>query len=533
MQVGQVIAGLVKKGVREFVVCPGAHDAVIVEVLVILEERGAVKLWSHFEERGAGFFALGRAMTGKPCAVVTTSGTAAAELLPAVIEAHYQARPLVVVTADRPERFRGSGAPQAIEQAGLFGGYVEGGDDVVVGSSKFQAPSSNAEERGLMEGWSGRGAWQVNVCLEEDAEVGEVPEVEVGRYGPVSRRLELGELAGFLREGIHRGLVVMVGDLKPEDREEAFHFCHGLGAPVVAEATSGLREALVTLQVPNADRALAANPPGKVLRLGGVPSGRFWRDLERLPEVEVCSVTQRGFSGLARESLVVAGEVGRVIRGLGDVDPWGDVLDHLRNAEAVRARIEELLEEYPDSEPALVRTLSAFASLGSSVFLGNSLPIREWNRCAQWQRPVPDVRANRGANGIDGQVSSWLGWSAEWQDAWAVLGDLTALYDLAAPAMLGQVENKGRVLAVINNSGGRIFERLPRLEGMSGRTRKLLRAPQEARLGHWAEMWGMDHLRVDTGEGFDALEGRDAARSLLLELVPDERQTAALWSKLG
>jgi len=533
MQVGQVIGGLIEKGVREFVVCPGAHDAVIVEVLVGLEAKGLVKLWSHFEERGAGFFALGRTMNGMPCAVVTTSGTAAAELLPAVIEAHYQARPLVVVTADRPQRFRGSGAPQAIEQAGLFGGYVEGSDDVVVESSKIQIPNPKEEEAGLLSGWSGRGAWQVNVCLEEDAELGEVPEVEVGSFAPVSPRLGLGELAGFLREGLHRGLVVMVGDLEPEDREDVFHFCHDLGAPVVAEATSGLREGLVALQVPHADRALEANPPGKVLRLGGVPSGRFWRDLERLPEVRVCSVTQRGFSGLARESLVVNGEVGRVIRGLGDVDRWGDVLDHLRDAPAARARMDELLAEYPDSEPALVHTLSAFASLGSSVFLGNSLPIREWNRFGQWQRPVPEVRANRGANGIDGQVSSWLGWSAELEDAWAVLGDLTTLYDLGAPALLGQVENKGRVLAVINNAGGRIFERLPRLEEMAPRTRELLRARVECGLGEWARMWSMDHLRVRSSVDFDALEERAPGRPLLLEVVPDEGQTAALWQKLG
>jgi 2-succinyl-5-enolpyruvyl-6-hydroxy-3-cyclohexene-1-carboxylate synthase len=533
MHVEEVIAGLVGRGVREFVVCPGAHDAVIIEALVRLEEEGVVKLWSHFEERAAGYFALGRTMAGEPCGVVTTSGTAAAELLPAVIEAHYQARPLVAVTADRPPGFRGSGAPQAIEQAGLFGLYTEGVEDVVCEGPRSTARHRTLNEDELMAGWSGRRPWHVNVCLEEDAEAGEMPGVEGGSFEAESPRLELGELAGFLREGIHRGLVVMVGDLEPDDREEAFHFCHGLGAPVVAEATSGLREALVALQIPDADRALAANPPGKVLRLGGVPSGRFWRDLERLPEVEVCSVTQRGFSGLARESLVVDGEVGKVIRGLGDVDPWDDVLDHLRDAEAVRARVEEGLEEFPDSEPALVRTLSAFASLGGSVFLGNSLPIREWNRFAQWQRPVPEVRANRGANGIDGQLGSWLGWSAGTEDAWAVVGDLTALYDPGALAMLGQVERAGRVLAVINNSGGGIFDRLRRLDEMALRTKELIRARVDGRFDGLARMWEMDHLRVSSAADFDALEARDAGRPLLLEVVPDAGQTGAFWRKLG
>lgn len=527
--VGEIVAALIGRGVREFVVCPGAHDAVIVEALVSFEEKGLVRLWSHFEERGAGFFALGRTMAGLPCAVVTTSGTAVAELLPAVVEAHYQARPLVVVSADRPKRFRGSGAPQAIEQAGVFGGYVEGGDEVEVGNSKLQISNSNGEE--LLGGWSGRGPWHLNVCLEEDAEAGELPEVEPGTFEPVWPRLELGSLVGFLREGIHRGLVVMIGDLEPEDREEVFHFCHDLGAPVVAEAGSGLREALVALQLPDADRALRRRPPGKVLRIGGVPSGRFWRDLEGLPEVEVCSVTGRGFAGLARESLVITGGPGRVIRGMGEVEPWGDVLDLLRDAPLSRDGIDEILEEFPDSEPALVRTLSVYASLGSPVFLGNSLPIREWNGFAQWQRPIPDVRSNRGANGIDGQLSSWLGWTAEAEDAWAVVGDLTSLYDLGAPALLGQVEGKGRVLAVINNSGGRIFERLPRLKAMSGRTREFLKAAQDVRFGHWARMWGMEHLVVRGRDDFDALDKRDPGRPLLLEVVPDERQTEAFWER--
>jgi 2-succinyl-5-enolpyruvyl-6-hydroxy-3-cyclohexene-1-carboxylate synthase len=529
--VGELAAALVGRGVREFVVCPGAHDAVIVEALVGLEERGVVRLWSHFEERGGGFFALGRTMAGVPCAVVTTSGTAVAELLPAVVEAHYQARPLVVVSADRPRRFRGSGAPQAIEQAGIFGGYVEGSDDVVVENSKVQDPNSKEECEEILKGWSGRGPWQVNVCLEEDAEAGELPQVVAGEWAPVGPRMELGGLAGFLRDGIHRGLVVMIGDLEPGDREEVFHFCHRLGAPVVAEATSGLREALVALQVPDAERVFLQRPPGKLLRLGGVPSGRFWRDLERLPQVGVCSITRSGFAGLARGSLVVTGDPAAVIRGLGEVGPWGDVLDHLRGASLARARVDELIEEFPDSEPAMVRTLSVFASVASGVFLGNSLPIREWNAFAQWRRPVKEVRANRGANGIDGQVATWLGWSAGAEDAWALTGDLTALYDLAAPALLDQVERKGRVMAVINNGGGRIFDRLPRLTGMSARARELLRTRPEVSFAGWAGMWGMDHLRLSGSAEFDALDERDGKRPLLLEVVPDERQTAMFWQR--
>ena len=117
-------------GVREYVVCAGARNLSLVEALLGSDEA---IVWSHFEERSAGFFALGRTIDSRePCAVVTTSGTAVAELLPAVIEAYYQGRPLVLITADRPAEFRGSGAPQAIEQSSMFSTYVEFSHDIGV-----------------------------------------------------------------------------------------------------------------------------------------------------------------------------------------------------------------------------------------------------------------------------------------------------------------------------------------------------------------------------------------------------------------
>lgn len=253
----------------------------------------------------------------------------------------------------------------------------------------------------------------------------------------------------------------MIGGLEPEEREEVFHFCRELAAPLVIDATSGLREALAPLALHDADRVLSRNPPGKILRIGEVPTCRFWRDLEKLPNISVWSVCRNGLPGLARASDVLRGTADRALRALGDEYLAEDALDHLIGNSARLARTEELLEAYPDSEPALVRQISRYACLGSSVFLGNSLPIREWNLFAQTIRPVPLVRANRGANGIDGQISTWLGATASEENAWAVIGDLTALYDLAAPFVFPQIETRGRVLAVINNRGGHIFPASP------------------------------------------------------------------------
>jgi 2-succinyl-5-enolpyruvyl-6-hydroxy-3-cyclohexene-1-carboxylate synthase len=119
----RLIASVRAAGVSDFCVCAGSRNS---PLLAVLAATDAVRLLSFVDERSAAFFALGRAKRDeRPVAVVTTSGTAVAELLPATIEAFYSATPLTLITADRPERYRGTGAPQCIDQIGIFGSYAE------------------------------------------------------------------------------------------------------------------------------------------------------------------------------------------------------------------------------------------------------------------------------------------------------------------------------------------------------------------------------------------------------------------------
>ena len=183
---GNVINTCLERGVREFVVCSGARNLALINALTQHEE---VVVWSHFEERAAGFFALGRMMDSRePCAVITTSGTAVAELLPATIESFYQARPLLIISADRPLEFRGSGAPQAIEQVGILGNYVEGCDDVQQGSEELFAT------------WSGRKPWHLNVCLGEELTATEYEPVEIAPWKPERLKLDVSPFVRFFDE---------------------------------------------------------------------------------------------------------------------------------------------------------------------------------------------------------------------------------------------------------------------------------------------------------------------------------------------
>lgn len=506
-----VIEACLNAGIREYVVCAGARNLSIVEALVSSDDA---VVWSHFEERSAGFFALGRSMDSRePCAVVTTSGTAVAELLPAIVEAYYQGRPLVLITADRPAQYRGTGSPQSIEQVGIFTKYVEGCVDVSDCSTE------------VFDGWKGFQPWHINVCLEEDEIAQPVTVTLAENPHRVRENFEVNTLVNFF-ENYWKGLVVCLGGLEPEDRAEVFDFLKEIKVPVVADSTSGLRELLGPLLVADAERVLAESKPQLVLRLGDVPVGRYWRDLEKMPEVDVLSVSRTGFSGLARESTVIKGDVGRVLRGLGEVGELGDSLDLLRHSRRRWGQIDQLLEMYPDSEPGMIRTLSIYSSVADSLYLGNSLPIREWGQFSQREYPVEHVRANRGANGIDGQLSTWIGLTHSTDDAWCVLGDLTTLYDMSAPTLLDGCEGTGRVIVVVNNGGGRIFERLPRVRNMSESTQEIVANSHQFSFQSWAEMWKMEYVKATSADEIE-IEGGECTK--VLEIVPCDKQTAEFW----
>ena len=518
--VSDVMGACIAAGIREYVVCAGARNLELVVALTHYaesEEADEIRIVSHFDERAAGFFALGRCMdSGGACAVVTTSGTAVAELLPAVVEAHYQQRPLVVISADRPERFRGSGAPQAIEQVGIFSNYVQGCEDV-----------QWADSLELFDQWNGKEPWHLNLCLEEGVHAKKLSKVRLGEAAAGAANIDMRPVLECVQNA-WRGLVVLLGGLEPEDREEVWHFLRDLGAPVLADTTSGLRETLGKLALVDGDRVLRENPPAYVLRIGEVPVGRYWRDLEELPQVKVVSVSRTGYTGLARESTVITGDIPRCVKALGEVKSVGDSMDYLKLANKRRGKINDLLDSFPESEPGMVRTLSVMATMGGSLYLGNSLPIREWNDFAQRDVPYELVRANRGANGIDGQIASWLGATMDEEDAWGVFGDLTALYDLAAPAILEQVQCKGRMLVVINNGGGKIFDRLPVMQNLDSEVAEIITNEHQYSFQSWAQMWGLDYVCVKGLEDFD-FEPSD--KTTLIEVIPSASQTEAFWQK--
>ncbi|MBC7370105.1 MAG: 2-succinyl-5-enolpyruvyl-6-hydroxy-3-cyclohexene-1-carboxylic-acid synthase, partial [Bdellovibrionaceae bacterium] len=387
----KVLQGLVSSGIREFCLCAGARNSPFVQ---ILDENKHIKVFSFFEERSASFFALGRmAKTQRPMAVITTSGTAVAELLPAAVEATYSSLPLVMITADRPKAYRGSGAPQSIEQVGIFSYYIEASLDIDKENSHFS-----------VKGLTWKKPFHINVCFNEPLIDAEVPQLKVPENSEWVKFPEQCEpMAGhdttkFLK---NHNPIVILGTLPPKAQVPIMGFLKKIQCPIYAEGISGLRghPELQHMEIRSGENylhhLLNSGLCDSIFRIGGVPTVRLWRDLEdKRATLPVLSIGYNHYSGLSRDvnhfthlSSLALLESPEHFKDLGPV---------LKEDLQLNARKEELFAKFPQSEPTLVWHLSKKLK-GQSVYLGNSLPIRHWDMVADFDSFPARVVGNRGA----------------------------------------------------------------------------------------------------------------------------------------
>jgi 2-succinyl-5-enolpyruvyl-6-hydroxy-3-cyclohexene-1-carboxylate synthase len=297
-------------------------------------------------------------------------------------------------------------------------------------------------------------------------------------------------------------------------------FLERFGAPIYAEALSQLRgeprlsHLLLKAEDQFVNSVFENQWCKSVLRLGGVPTLRFWRDLEEtFLNIPVYNVCELEFTGLSRSSKTLLG-----YESLTQIqNDWSDDqrpqlfrADHAR-----RKKIELLFQEFPNSEAALLFDLSK--KLGQqNLYLGNSLPIREWDLVASTDLKLKKVTAARGANGIDGQLSAFLGASEPQAENWAIVGDLTALYDLQSLWITSQLASAKRRIVVVNNRGGMIFKKMFKND--------IFLNSHQLDFSLWAKMFGWPFIACSDIKNLGNLPDQ-----VLIELIPDAKQSDQFW----
>jgi len=488
---------LARAGVRHACVTPGSRSA---PLALALAGHPRLRAWSHVDERSAGFFALGLAKaTRTPVVVACTSGTAAANLLPAVVEAWHARVPLVVLTADRPPELRDVGAGQTIDQLRLFGSHVRwfvelGTPEATPDAARWlrtlaaravaaaAGPPAgpvhlNCPFREPLVPVPAGDALDLGVAAEPRGDGGWV-RVAAARQAPDPHAVA--EAAACLAAA-RRPLVVCgpLDDPDPDLPRAVAALAAALGAPVVAEAASNLRGPALAARLVDAPDALArsaafaaAHAPDAVVRLGLAPTSKalaaWLAGLDRAAQIVLAAddgwtdpagvVTHvlRGAPAEACLALAAAVE-GRAEAERAWPERWR------RAGAAARAAVAAAVEEAtaPFGAHAVLALARALPE-PSVLYAGNSLAIRDLDWFWPASAPAVRVLANRGANGIDGFVSCVLGAAAA-EPAVPVVGlcgDLTFYHDLNG---LLAVRRHGvrAVFVVLDDDGGGIFDFLP------------------------------------------------------------------------
>ncbi|BBG02539.1 MULTISPECIES: 2-succinyl-5-enolpyruvyl-6-hydroxy-3-cyclohexene-1-carboxylic-acid synthase [Pseudonocardia] len=534
---------LARCGLTDAVVCPGARNTAL---LLALERHPAIRVHVRIDERSAGFCALGLGRcTGRPAAVVCTSGTAAANLHPAVVEAHESGTPLLVLTADRPAEMRDIGSNQVIDQTRLYGTAVRWFCEIAPDTAPA-APGPYWRST-ICQAWrrttgTDPGPVHLDVPFRDPLVPGTLAELPAGLDGrpdgaPWTRTADRGEVPAEPAPQVERGVIICGDGCRNPAAMVAL--AEATGWPLLAEPTSGARNAGIALRAPRAllgDPGFARAHPAELVVTSGRP-GLSRGTLAYLRTARSHIVVEPGprVPDPVRTASLVVPALAPPERPV----PAGWWTRRWRTADAaVSAALDRELDRRPGlDEPRVARDLVRALPERALLLAGPSMPIRDLDLVAPG-RPGIRMIANRGASGIDGVVSTAVGAAlAHGGPAYALIGDLTLLHDRN-----GLLPGPGEAapdltIVVLANDGGGIFSELEhgdlgRVPGWSTTVERLFGTPHGVQVGTVAAAAGARHRLVrGPGELTDAIRA-GAGGLRIVEVRTDRAEQSALRREL-
>ncbi|MBF8290313.1 MAG: 2-succinyl-6-hydroxy-2,4-cyclohexadiene-1-carboxylic acid synthase/2-oxoglutarate decarboxylase [Chloroflexi bacterium] len=523
---------LVAAGIRDVIVCPGSRST---PIALATKAHPALRVRVLLDERSAGYFALGLARAARrPVAVVVTSGTAVANLLPATVEANLSRVPLLLLTADRPAELRDRGAPQTIDQVRIFGEHVRWFAELPLPDGERVTLDHVAAVVGravaIARGGSGTAPGPVHLNLPYREPL--IPDGPLGPACALERppftdtlvgrsTLATADVAGLAARlpVSGRGLIVAGPQDDPSLPAALVRLAAATGYPIVADPLSGVRcgghdRGQVIAHVDHLARPgpwREAHLPEIVLRFGAAPTSKplatllaeavpvqivvdgdsGWREPAIIPTTFVHADPVATALALA-EHLVFAGDAPierQWARAWSDADAIADRA--LRAWLAARTQSGEPFEGLPFA------LLGDLLPNGGLLWAGNSMPVRDMDAWLPLGERVIRPLSNRGANGIDGVVSTALGSAAAGVGPVAlVVGDVSFLHDLNA-LVAARLHDLSATIVLVDNDGGGIFSFLPQASAV---------APEVGLPEHYEELFGTPH-GIDVGPIVTALGG--------------------------
>lgn len=547
-----IVASLMSQGIEDVVISPGSRSTPLAYAFASVKD---VQVYRQVDERSAAYFALGIAKAkGKPVVLLCTSGTAAVNYYPAIVEAKYARVPLIVITADRPAELREVGAPQAINQIELYGNHVKW-------FAEFPLPDGEKQTLPFIERHIARavsiastyplGPVHINVPFREPLLIDFQEELKPVTYhhsfiGEIVPTEEAKVALLEVMEETKRGFIV-IGELPlGTNVDYLWSFIRKVRWPVLVESLSNMRtnipEDCIEYVITTYD-ALLKNEDFKkyaacdtVIRFGAQPVSKFLSLF--LSDMQPRHYIVVDEDPMFRDSTSVSTHF--IHAGVGS---WLEVLDvntqlseeylstWKKSDEIAKKHIKQYVNREKD-EGAFVRTILEKIPEHSDLFVSSSMPIRDIDTFLLSTTKDIQVFANRGTNGIDGVMSTAIGFSQarKERELYLLIGDLAALHDLNA-LLLTRYQPCKITVIVLNNDGGGIFSYLSQ-STVKEYYEELFGTPTALTFNEIANMYQMDYVKVNQLNEIDSIFVQDSNPLKLVEIFTNRNENVKAHRKL-
>ena len=561
-----IIEELSRLGADYFCVAPGSRSSPLV---IALAQNKKVKSFVHFDERGLAFHAMGySAAAKKPAVLICTSGTAAANFFPAVIEASKKKLPLIVLTADRPPELRQTGAVQTIDQVGIFGKYTQWATDMPCPDTKINPEFVlTTIDQAWYQAVRNHGVVHINCMFRPPLTLVQTSEDLKSYIKPLNRWVKSQKpytdyVTGFesialpipkkiaSRLNAIKNGVIVVGKISGTDEGQAvLHLAEKLGWPIFADLSSGLR---LGQNHPNlihyfdhlllSEKILGKLSFDGVLHLGGrMTSVRYYDFIQKQNPSEYIMVLNHALRNDPNHqvSLRIETSVSNFIQtvvGLIKPRKSSQALKILSKADKTADKAIEsyFAQDEGVSEPRIARLVSQLIPEAQGLFLSNSMPIRDMGNYADFKGNVVSVNGNRGASGIDGIIASAAGYARGLdKPVTLMIGDLAALHDLNSLAMLRDLPVP-LIIVLLNNGGGAIFSFLPIAEFKEG-FEKFWGTPHSYTLSGAASMFELNYSQPMDVTHFKKVynQALKSSTSTIIEVITNREENLKVHQALN
>jgi 2-succinyl-5-enolpyruvyl-6-hydroxy-3-cyclohexene-1-carboxylate synthase len=552
-----IVNSFIQAGVEDVVVSPGSRSTPLAYAFASLQDE--LNVYRHIDERAAGFFALGLAKaSGKPVVLVCTSGTAAANYYPAIIEAKYARVPLIICTADRPHELREVGAPQTINQVRIYGENVKW-------SAEFPLPDDAPETLPYLARHTARaaaiacaypmGPVHMNIPFREPLIIDfHYKGLEVAFQKSYPSPLQPGaeavedlqSIINFTAKGI-----IVVGELPlATDRRDLWEFIERLKWPVLVESLSNMRTNIperclpyiistydAVLKVESLKQQLKVDT---VIRFGAQPVSKFLMQFITTSKPKHFVVVDE--DPMFRDSTSMSTHYihGAINDWLRYVDfqaqPESTYLKQWQHVEKLAVERIQQYKEWSTDEGAQVYQLLQTIPNGADLFVSSSMPIRDIDTFLVSTTKDLRIFANRGANGIDGVISTAFGFSAAnpSRPTYLLIGDLAFLHDSNA-FVATRYQPVNLHVIVMNNDGGGIFSYLPQAK-VEAHYEELFGTPTALTFEHLAQMYDLPYQKVEAGEALTTQHVEQSITAVTEVFTNRDENTAnhrKLWQQVA